>query len=195
MIPLGYLIDLSSNCKAILVGLGSPNPNFLKVLHGITSLLIPKSSNAFLSIKLPIKHRRVKFPESFNFCCSLFQETDEHSSLDVIVDNSSIFPLFVSRSFRNVGYLYLGQCFNDREVNMQLFEQLKKVFKLVIHQVLLQSGGIRDLGSIFKKWCRVDLLFFPFGFLTFLPNWFFYNSLLNLSRLFLFLHCHFTTAS
>ena len=46
--------DLSTNCKVIVDGLASPNPNFLKTESDIKFILAPKSHNAPLKKELPI---------------------------------------------------------------------------------------------------------------------------------------------
>lgn len=47
-------MDLSTNCKVILVGYRSHNNNFIKMVYGITFMLAPKSAKAFLLTKSPI---------------------------------------------------------------------------------------------------------------------------------------------
>ena len=51
-----YLIDLSVNCKAILVLLNSCKSNCLITLKGITDTLAPRSHNTFENSMLSIMH-------------------------------------------------------------------------------------------------------------------------------------------
>ena len=66
-IPHGYLMDLSASCNDIVVGLGSPSPNFLKSDKG-NKLILALESHKTLEkeIKL-IVQGIVKLPGSLSF--------------------------------------------------------------------------------------------------------------------------------
>ena len=77
--PNRYLIDLSANCKVILVRLNSCKPNCLATIKRINDTFAPKSYNILKISMLPIVHGIEKLPESFNFGGSLFCMMALHS--------------------------------------------------------------------------------------------------------------------
>nr|GEV80187.1 hypothetical protein [Tanacetum cinerariifolium] len=64
-IPRGYWMNLSVSSKLILVGFGSPSPNFSHIELGIRLILAPKSAKALSMCKSPISQGIAKLPGSF----------------------------------------------------------------------------------------------------------------------------------
>ncbi|MED6213198.1 hypothetical protein PIB30_090973, partial [Stylosanthes scabra] len=65
--PCGYLMDLSANCREILVGLRSSICNLFIMDRGIKFILAPKSQRAFPTVISPTVQGIWKLPGSFNF--------------------------------------------------------------------------------------------------------------------------------
>lgn len=92
-------------------------------------MLSPVLTNALSSIESLITHGIVKLSWSFNYLGNLFWRIAEHSSLNIAIDTSPSFILFVRRYFKN--FAYLGICTNSSTKGRSICNCLNKSMDLL----------------------------------------------------------------
>ena len=100
--PFGCVIDLSTICSVIDVGVSSPKLNLYTTDKGIKLMLAPESHKTFLNAYFPIVQGMVKLPRSFILAGRLFQITARHVAVRLTTPSSTIFFFLLSISFRNL---------------------------------------------------------------------------------------------
>ena len=106
--PNKYLIDLSANCKVILVRFNTCKPNCLGTIKRINDTFAPKSYNILKNSMLLIVHGIEKTPRTFQFWRQFVLYNALHSFVNTIVSQSSNFLFLVMISLRN--FTYEGIC-------------------------------------------------------------------------------------
>ena len=138
--PNGYLINLSANCKVILVRFNSCKSNCLATIKGINYTLALKSYNALKNSMLSIVHGIEKLPGFFNFGGSLFCMMALHFSINTIVSQSSNFLFRIIISLKN--FAYEGICKIALAKGILICNYLKiltKSFKMFVKLIWIES--------------------------------------------------------
>lgn len=91
-------MDLSANCKDIMVAIDLPMPSFLNIESHIKLMLAPKSHKALTTGKCFMLTGIIKLSGSFNFCGSFFCIIALTSSVNMIVSliSLSFLPFYKS---------------------------------------------------------------------------------------------------
>lgn len=103
-IPTRYIMDISTNCKDILVTYISLRSSLLYIGRGTELTLAPKSHRTLLKIVVPITYEIKKYSGSFNIGSNQFWITMIPSSISTSFSLSPSLHLLDIISFTNLAY-------------------------------------------------------------------------------------------